>query len=295
MSKSELKVLTYNVFHDLPLYRRLEQRLRLIAAEISAERPHVIALQEIARAARCGDAGATLCAMANESCGRQLYRLDYARADGSGEGEFAFEEGIALMSRLESEGAPEVLKFDAQVQIAAELAGHRYRLPDDRVAMLARYRLGDGIQLQACVTHLTDRSEAIDGVPVRLIQAGELVRWLQSVCDTRQPVLLAGDFNDVPDSQTLATITGAGFTDLWRAAGDGPGYTNDRSDIELESPHGSPNQRIDYLFFRPGAARDFEIAAVRLFLDRPRRTNDGGWLWGSDHVGVIATLGLRAP
>jgi endonuclease/exonuclease/phosphatase family metal-dependent hydrolase len=292
MPKSELKVLTYNVFHDLPLYRRLEQRLRLIAAEISAERPHVIALQEIARAARCSDTGTTLCAMANERCGRQLYRLDYTCADASGEGEFAFEEGIALMSRLELDGAPEVLKFDAQVRIAAELAGHRYRLPDDRVAMLARYRLGSGIELQACVTHLTDRSETIEGVAVRLIQAGELVRWLQSGCDRRQPILLAGDFNDVPDSQTIATILGAGFTDLWRAAGDGPGYTNDRDDIELESPHGATNQRIDYLFFRPGAARDFEIGDARLFLDRPRRTDDGGWLWSSDHVGVIATLAL---
>jgi endonuclease/exonuclease/phosphatase family metal-dependent hydrolase len=292
MFKSELKVLTYNLFHDLPLYRRLDQRLRLIAAEISTERPHVIALQEIARAARCGDTGESLCAMVNEGCGRQLYRLDYARADGSGEGEFAFEEGIALMSRLESDGAPEVLKFDAQVRIAAELGGHCYRLPDDRVAMAARYRLGSGIELQACVTHLTDRSETIEGVPVRLIQAGELVRWLHSVCGTSQPVVLAGDFNDVPDSPTVATIVGAGFTDLWRAAGRGPGYTNDRGDIELESPYGSPNQRIDYLFFRPGAARGFEVADVRQFLGHPRRTDDGGWLWGSDHVGVIAKLAL---
>src|SRR5208282_3405327 len=101
------------------------------------------------------------------------------------------------------------------------VAGHRYRLPDDRIAMRARYRIPNGIELQVCVTHLTDSSETTAGVAIRLQQARELVAWLERAGDPSSPLfstplLLAGDFNDVPDSGTIGAITGAGFLDLWQ-------------------------------------------------------------------------------
>ncbi len=290
MSKAEFKLLTCNLFHDLPRFRHLERRLDFIAAEVTAERPDVIALQEVSRSAARGDVGASLSARVNLRCAGAPYGLDYARADGIGEGEYAFEEGLALISRLQPCASVEVLKFDAQVRLEGHFAGHRYRLPDDRIAMRARYRAPNGIELQVCVTHLTDSSETAAGVTIRLQQTRELVAWLKRASDSSSPLLLAGDFNDVPDSQTIAAITGAGFLDLWQAAGSGPGFTNDRDDIDIESPHGAHNQRIDYLFFRPGRGRGSEIVEVCLFLDRPRRTPEGGWLWASDHAGVIATL-----
>jgi endonuclease/exonuclease/phosphatase family metal-dependent hydrolase len=293
MSKAEFKLLTCNLFHDVPRFRHLERRLDLIAAEVAAQRPDVIALQEVSRRAAGGDAGAALAAHVNLRCANAPYRLHYARADGSGEGEYAFEDGLALMSRLEACAPVEVLKFDAQVRLETQFAGHRYRLPDDRIAIRARYRISNGIELQVCVTHLTDSGETTAGVAIRLQQAREIAAWLGCTGDPSVPLLLAGDFNDVPDSDTIAAITGAGFLDLWQAAGSGPGFTNDRDDIDIESPHGTHNQRIDYLFFRPGRGRGSEIAEVGLFLDRPRPTPDGGWLWASDHAGVIATLKFR--
>jgi endonuclease/exonuclease/phosphatase family metal-dependent hydrolase len=293
MSTAEFKLLTCNLFHDLPKFRQLESRLDLIAAEVAAQRADVIALQEVSRSAAGGDTGASLAARVNLRCANAPYRLDYARADGSGEGEYAFEDGLALMSRLEACGPVEVLKFDAQVRLETEVAGHRYRLPDDRIAMRARYRMPDKIELQVCVTHFTDSIETSAGVAIRLQQARELVAWLKRAADPSSPLLLAGDFNDVPDSETIAAITDAGFLDLWQTAGSGPGFTNDRDDIDIESPHGGHNQRIDYLFFRPERGRRSEIAEVGLFLDRPRPTPDGGWLWASDHAGVIATLKFR--
>ena len=298
MSTAEFRLLTCNLFHDLPRFRHLERRLDLIAAEVTAHRPDVIALQEVSRSAAGGDAGASLAARVNVRCANAPYRLDYARADGSGEGEHAFEDGLAIMSRLEACAPAEILKFDAQVRLEAQFAGHRYRLPDDRIAMRARYRMPNKIELQVCVTHLTDSIETTAGVAIRLQQAHELVAWLERAGNPSSsllasPLLLAGDFNDVPDSETIAAITGAGFLDLWQAAGSGPGFTNDRDDIDIESPHGAHNQRIDYLFFRPGRGRGSEIAEVSLFLDRPRPTPDGGWLWASDHAGVIATIKFR--
>jgi endonuclease/exonuclease/phosphatase family metal-dependent hydrolase len=88
-------------------------------------------------------------------------------------------------------------------------------------------------------------------------------------------------------------LTANGFIDLHHAAGIDPGYTNDRDDLDIEAPEARPNQRIDYIFFRPGRERKFAIEMVQLFLDRPSAEPDGRWLWASDHFGVLARLELE--
>jgi endonuclease/exonuclease/phosphatase family metal-dependent hydrolase len=290
---SECKVLTYNIFHDLPRFRSLDRRLELVAADIAAERPDVVALQEIARGRACGDMGQRLGALVNRFCGAPTYTLRYTPADGAGEGELAFDEGVALLSRLEPAGAaPEVRKYQTQVELDGTVGGNRYRLPDDRVAMRMRYHISDGVHLDVYVTHLTDRDEAVGGVAVRTHQARELIRWVAERSDPRESAVIAGDLNDVPESATVQSLIEAGFVDVYAAAGAPPGYTNDRDDIELESAAASHNQRIDYVLFRSGAGRESEIVEARLFLDRPHREPDGRWLWSSDHVGVMARLRL---
>ena len=104
--------------------------------------------------------------------------------------------------------------------------------------------------------------------------------------------MLAGDFNDVAGSETIACFKRAGFIDLHEAFGSGPGYTNDRDDIDLNAERATHNQRIDYLMMRPPERRDPDVPEVRLFAERPHRESDGTWLWPSDHIGVIATLRL---
>lgn len=291
MNLAGCTILTLNIFHDLPTYRHLERRCELIAKAIAARRPHVAALQEVLRSTTQGDIGAAIRDRVNRSCGGEVYRLDYAMADGAGDGEFAFDEGVALLSRLETETPAESLKYRAQVAMATEVAGHRYRLPDDRVAMRRRFRLESGAKLDLYVSHLTDRPECIDGVAVRTLQARELARWAaSSAADTT--VVLAGDFNDVPGSETIASLSGAGFIDLHQAFGSGPGYTNDRDDIDLTGESATHNQRIDYLMVRPASGLALAATDVGLFADRPHRERDGTWLWRSDHIGVIATLWL---
>src|SRR6185437_8674643 len=117
MPLTECTVLTLNVFHDLPTYRHLQRRCELIAEAIAARRPHVAALQEVLRSTASGDIGAKI-------CGGEVYRLDYAAADGAGDGEFSFDEGVALLSRLQSDGPAESLRYRAQVEMATEVAGH---------------------------------------------------------------------------------------------------------------------------------------------------------------------------
>lgn len=292
MSRSLVRCsfITFNLFSDLPAFRHLDRRLEIAARAIVQERPDVVALQELVRASRCGDMGHRLRDHVNHFCGRDEYHLHYAEADGLGEDEWRFDEGIALMGRLKAATTEvEILKFGAQVRIATSVGDQKYRLPDDRVAIHARYELAPGFELDAYATHLTDRSEQLDGVAVRHAQARELMEWVRSTSLPENPVLIGGDFNDVSDSDTIQTITGNGFIDLHAAAGAGSGHTNDRNDLDIEAPEAFPNQRIDYIFFRPGRG-SFAINAVELFLDRPVTEPGGRWLWASDHFGVLSRL-----
>ena len=292
MSRTAYTILTLNIFHDLPMYRHLQRRGELIANAIAAHRPAAAALQEVVRSTSSGDIGAAIRERVNRLCGGELYRLDYAAADGAGDGEFSFDEGVALLSRLMADGPAQTLKYRAQVEMATEVAGQRYRLPDDRVAIRRRFRLESGAALDFYVSHLTDRPECIDAVAVRTMQARELAGWAAAASDPATTVILAGDFNDVPESETIAILKRAGFIDLHEAFGSGPGYTNDRNDIDLNAESATHNQRIDYLMMRPANGHAPEVTEVGLFADHPHLESDGTWLWRSDHIGVIAKLWL---
>jgi endonuclease/exonuclease/phosphatase family metal-dependent hydrolase len=292
MAGTEYTILTLNTFHDLPAYRHLPRRCELIAEEIAQRRPHLAALQEVLRASEHGDIGVKLRDAVNRLCGGEVYRLDYVRADGAGDGEFAFEEGLALLTRIEPDSPAESLRFRAQVELAAEVGGQRYRLPDDRVAVRRRFRLENGARIDFCVAHLTDRPECIDGTAVRTLQAREFAQWALEGTATEITVVLAGDFNDVPGSDTIASLQRAGFLDLHEAFGRGPGYTNNRDNIDLSAEPATHNQRIDYLMVRPRGGHAPEVVEVGPFAERPHRESDGTWLWPSDHIGVIASLRL---
>jgi len=292
MSERGCTFVTWNIFHDLPQFRRLDRRLELIAEAIADARPHLVALQEVARAAGCGDIGNRLCALVNERCAT-AYRIYYAPADGAGEGEYAFDEGVAILSRLPALGtAPDVRKYAAQVELTTTVAGSRYRLPDDRVAMRLRFRTDGGSDVDFYVAHLTDATEAAgNGPAVRAAQARELARWVGESSGAGAAVV-AGDFNDAPESEAIRSLVEAGFVDTYAATGTLPGYTNDRGDLDIESPVASHNQRIDYIFYRQPPGGDSQIIDARLFGQRPHREPGGGWLWPSDHIGVSTALKL---
>ena len=292
MSRTECTVLTLNLFHDLPAHRYLERRCAIVAEAIAARRPHLAAFQEVMRSAAFGDSATKILEMLNRLCVADEYRLDYAAADGLREGDFFFEEGIAILSRLEPAGPAEAFKFLSQINLSADFAGRRYRLLDDRVAIRRRFRLDNGAQIEFYATHLTDRSEAIGGIPVRTLQAGELIGWAAPSERFEGATVIAGDLNDLPDSEALAALKCGGFVDLHEAFGSGPGYTNDQDDIDIESNRATHNQRIDYLMLRSENGRTPEVSEVGLFADKPNREPEGRWLWPSDHIGVIATIHL---
>jgi len=68
-------------------------------------------------------------------------------------------------------------------------------------------------------------------------------------------VLMAGDFNAVPDSDEIRMLTGRKepaigglvFTDAWEVAGEGDGFTW-RRDNPYIAETTWPNRRLDYVF-----------------------------------------------
>jgi hypothetical protein len=96
----------------------------------------------------------------------------------------------------------------------------------------------------------------------------------------------------VSRNRNAASLRRAGFVDLHEVFGSGPGYSNDRDDIDLGAERATHNQRIDYLMVRPTDGRAPEVVQVGPFGERPHRESDGNWLWLSDHIGVISTIRL---
>jgi endonuclease/exonuclease/phosphatase family metal-dependent hydrolase len=282
--------LTFNIFADMPNFAHLERRLDLQAAAIAGLRPDAAALQELVRSPLCDDLGARLCTAVNQRLTSPEYRLYDAVADGAGDGQWRFDEGPGLLTRHRLASEPEVFKFDHQVRLSTRIGPMEYRLPDDRIAMHTRLVIDPALSIDVYATHLTDRPDHADGTPVNAAQAGELARWIEATSDPANPVLLGGDFNAGPDSDTILVLTGGGLIDLYAAAGQTPGYTNDRDDLNLEGAHNTANQRIDFCLFRPPSRGRWAIESAELFLDRPSTTADGGWLWASDHFGVVARI-----
>lgn len=87
--------------------------------------------------------------------------------------------------------------------------------------------------------------------PERLAQAGRLLALSAAVAQAGDLVVVCGDFNVEPGSETLALLAGAGLTELVTAGGH-PGTRT--------SHYAKPGRFADYLAVnRPGEVRAFDV------------------------------------
>jgi endonuclease/exonuclease/phosphatase family metal-dependent hydrolase len=141
------------------------------------------------------------------------------------------------------------------------------RLPDGnepRVALAVEVRLPSGRPLTIVNVHFDWVRD--DGF--RFAQAEALTRYLDAL---PMPYVLLGDFNDVPESRTLALFK-AGAMEAAKPAADR--FTFSSTD---------PTREIDFIFAAPAAA--WQARDVRV-IDEPM---------ASDHRPVSAVLTLTAP
>lgn len=190
MNPIQIRVMTFNIFHGETMKGDFD--LDHIAGVIRAERPDVVALQEV-----------------DVKTGR-AHGLDLA---------------AELGRRTEMEAAfGKAMDFDGGAYGVAILARHGLANPrcvalpnpgenEPRAVLMADVTLPGGGTLRFASTHLEVASEAD-----RLEQAEALNALLR---DVEGPAILAGDFNALPDSAPLAVLQNE-----WKVAcGDNPAPT----------------------------------------------------------------------
>jgi endonuclease/exonuclease/phosphatase family metal-dependent hydrolase len=204
-----VRVLTYNIQHGAGTDGKID--LARTAAVIKRLTPDLVALQEVDKAttrSRGVDQAAELGKLTG-------MHVAFGKAMDFAGGQY----GEAILSRYPL----------SEVQV--------HNLPftpgcEPRCAIAARVRLGkDGPEFVFAGTHL-EHAKA----PVRLCQAQKLNPALAA--KNTLPTILAGDFNDVPDSPALKVLH-SHWTDATSGQPD-PTWPSDQ-----------PRLKIDYVFSRP--------------------------------------------
>lgn len=236
-----IRVMTYNIHVGIGMDKKLD--LRRIASVINAQHPDLVGLQEVDRGVERTQRIDEIVELA------KLTKMDYA---------FAFnlryqggQYGVAILSRFPIKATEHRLYLNTR---EAERRGVIRAEVDAR-----------GLTINFVTTHLD--YQYADG---RLFETQQL---LEALKDIKAPLIIVGDFNDVPDGQFYQLMRSQ-FNDAWpdnRASNEGLSYPSDK-----------PAKRIDYIFFRSS--------------DRVRTKR--AWIvktLASDHVPVVADLeiGIR--
>ncbi len=205
-----IRVMSYNIHVGFGMDKKLD--LARIAAVIKRERADIVGLQEVDRGV--------------ERTGRVDQIAELARLTGM---DYAFAPnlryqggwyGVAILSRFP------ITNFEHR--------RYRNRREAERRGFIRAEIPIDDLRLQFVTTHLD--YQFADG---RLFEAEQLLRALDPI---RDPLIVAGDFNDEPTGQTYA-IMRAALADAWVAGRNASvnGFT---------FPADEPVKRIDYIFYR---------------------------------------------
>lgn len=120
-------------------------------------------------------------------------------------------------------------------------------------------------------THIDYRADESE----RVTNVNEIKKAAESYSSS--PVILCGDFNDSPESKTIASLKND-FSDAWDIAGSGDGYTYSTSD---------PKKRIDYVFMNKNKSDTTSSILLRPVSARVLSTN------ASDHLPLLVEFELK--
>lgn len=230
--------MTYNIHVGVGMDKKLD--LPRIAGVINAQHPDLVGLQEV-------DRGVTRTEQIDEIAElAKLTKMDYA---------FAFnlryqggQYGVAILSRTPIRATDHRLYLNT-------------REPERRGFIRAQVNVGR-VLLNFVTTHLDYQYD--DG---RLFETQQLLAALQ---DVKEPLIVVGDFNDVPSGEAYKLMRHQ-FDDAWLGR---------QKDAGFSYPADKPAKRIDYIFART--------------TDRVRTKR----VWivntlASDHLPVIADLEIE--
>lgn len=228
--------MTYNIHVGIGMDKKLD--LPRIAAVINEQKPDLIGLQEV-------DRGVTRTQRIDEiSELAKLTKMNY---------DFAFNlryqggaYGVAILSRF-------------PIRAMEHRLYHNLREAERR-GFIRGEVLVDGVPLNFVTTHLDYQFD--DG---RLFETEQLLSALE---DVSGPLIVVGDFNDVPSGSAYKLMRGS-FNDAWTEI--------KQNDEGFSYPADKPAKRIDYIFSRSSDG----IRARRAWIVNTL---------ASDHVPVVAEL-----
>jgi len=235
-SRHQIRVMSYNIHVGVGMDKKLD--LPRIAAVINGQRADLVGLQEVDRGVERTGRIDEIAELA------KLTHMDYA---------FAFnlkyqggQYGVAILSRYPIRSTDHRLYLNT-------------REAERRGFIRAEVNI-DGRVVNFATTHLDYQYE--DG---RVFEAEQLLAGLK---DVKGPLIVVGDFNDVPTGGAYKLMNEQ-FADAWIESG--------ASDQGLSYPADKPAKRIDYILSRR--------------TDRIRTKK--AWIvstLASDHIPVVADL-----
>ena len=231
-----IRVMTYNIHVGVGMDKKLD--LARIAGVINAQHPDLVGLQEVDRGVERTQRIDEIAEIA------RMTKMDYA---------FAFnlryqggQYGVAILSSFP------IMATDHRLY-------KNTREAERRGFIRAEMRVNE-YTVNFVTTHLDYQYE--DG---RVFEAEQLLAALK---DVKGPLILVGDFNDVPTGGAYKLVSDQ-FHDAWIERGlTDPGYSY---------PADKPAKRIDYIFMRRSDAIRTKRAWIVSTL-------------ASDHVPVVADL-----
>ncbi len=234
------RVMTYNLHHGEGLDKRID--LLRIAEVIKREGADIVALQEVdkgvERTAR-RDLPGELAELTGMSC---VFSNNYAFQGG--------EYGNAVLTRF-----PVIRFANTHYKMARE---------GEQRGLLQVVLQVHGREIAFLNTHVDYRPDDSE----RLMNAAE-IKVVAGQYGSR-PIILCGDFNDVPGSRLYAKLDEI-FDDAWQSIGKGAGLTFSAD---------QPRKRIDYIWISKG----LQIVPRRIWVAESE---------GSDHLPLVAELGWR--
>ena len=238
-SGHNLRVMTYNIHVGIGMDKKLD--LQRIADVINQQHPDLVGLQEVDRGVKRTQQIDEIAELS------KLTRMDYA---------FAFnlayqggQYGVAILSRL---------------PIRATEHWHFKNLREaERRGFIRAEVTFHGRKLNFVTTHLDYQFD--DG---RLFEAQQLLNALN---DVKGPLIIVGDFNDIPSGRAYRLMQES-FDDAW--------FRNRNADAGFSFPADKPVKRIDYVFSR----RSDAVQAKRVWTVNTL---------ASDHIPVVADLEVK--
>lgn len=270
-------------------------RARALAAEIAANHPHVVGLQEVT------DLDIDLSGFGVPVVIQQRFLSTLLNELGARGLNYAV---AGQVTNIQATPIPGISLVDHDAILVDQSRVSQYSL---RTAQNFQVNIGvvapgvelkrgyvvidaivDGKSYAIASTHL--ESGSLPGLDqLRAAQAIELM----TVLGFASPAIVLGDLNDVPGSLMHQVISGAGFGDLWAAARPAERGLTCCHQANLANESATFTQRIDFVF-----TRGFGDRGQIVRIGDSRSDKVAGPLhsiWPSDHAGLVASLAGPLP